>query len=46
MSAEPTIELRAVSVFYGEVIGLSGVDLALGPASPASSGRTAAARPR
>ena len=45
MSAEPTIELRAVSVFYGEVIGLSGVDLALGPGitgivGPNGSGKT------
>jgi ABC-2 type transport system ATP-binding protein len=45
VSAEPTIELRAVSVFYGEVIGLSGVDLAMGPGitgivGPNGSGKT------
>jgi len=45
VSAPSTIELRAVSVFYGEVVGLSGVDLEVGPGitgivGPNGSGKT------
>lgn len=45
MSAAATIELRAVSVFYGEVVGLSGVELSLSPGitgivGPNGSGKT------